>query len=116
MPQEPEFESVVFNNAAQQASISLRIKLCCTNFINLLWIVDDKDTISSPHLHAVVSINLGQITVPGKREIESELTFIPVPNKRHTIHLIALYKTDNAERRIYRSEPITVKLIQSELS
>ncbi len=114
MPQEPE--SVVFNNAAQQASISLRSKLCCTNFINLLWIVDDKDTISSPHLHAVVSINLGQITVPGKREIESELTFIPVPNKRHTIHLIALYKTDNAERRIYRSEPITVKLIQSELS
>ncbi len=115
MPQEPEFESVVFNNAAQQASISLRSKLCCTNFINLLWIVDGKDTISSPHLHAVVSINLhdGPITVD-EREIESKLTFIPVPNERHTIHLIALYKTYNAERRIYRSEPVTVKFIQSE--
>ncbi len=107
--------NMVFQNTAQQASIDLSIKMYCANLINLLWIVDGNDTISSPvYLRAEVSIHVHeQINLQGKREIESNLTFIPVPNKRHSIYLKALYQADNDERKIYRSDPVTVKLLQS---
>ena len=95
----------------QQASIS--IKMICTNLINLLWIVDDKDTISTTeYLHAVVSIHVEE-SLQGENAIESKLMFIPAPNERHTIYFKALYEADNNERRIYRSESVTVKLLQS---